>query len=101
MVINSVQGGTGAKTYTFDTRTLPNGAYTARAIERNRSGFLYCTSSTKTTNRSVTIDNFTALTMNAPASAPQNTTIAVSARAHRRQRQRTTLGTGRHVLPVR
>ena len=80
VVINSVQSGTGAKTYTFDTRTLPNGAYTARANERNRTGFLFCGGNNRITDRAVTIDNITALTVTAPASAPQNTTIAVSAR---------------------
>jgi len=80
-VVDSVQGGTGAKSVTFDSRSFPNGSYVARAIERNRSGLIICSNSTKTTERKVKIDNFTELTItSAPTSAPQNTSISVSAR---------------------
>ncbi|KRB77015.1 hypothetical protein ASE01_09635 [Nocardioides sp. Root190] len=79
VVFESVQGGTGAKTVTFDTHAYTNGAYTARAIERKRSGFLYCTNSTTTTNRSVTIDNITQLAYSGATEGAQNTSVTVSA----------------------
>lgn len=79
VVFESVQGGTGAKSATFDTHAYANGAYTARAIERKRSGFLYCTNSTNTTNRSVTIDNITQLAYTGATEGPQNTSVTAKA----------------------
>lgn len=76
-------GGTGGKTSEqIVSQSYPNGTYTARVEERNRSGFLYCTSSTKTYNNTVTINNVVDLTFEPgiPGSAPQNTTVAVSAK---------------------
>lgn len=79
VVFQSVQGGTGAKSATVTTQAYANGAYTARAIERKRSGFLYCTNSTNTTNRSVTIDNITRLAYSGATEGPQNTSVTVRA----------------------
>ncbi|QSR25436.1 hypothetical protein CFH99_07330 [Nocardioides aromaticivorans] len=79
VVFESVQGGTGAKSATVDTHAYANGAYTARAIERKRSGFLYCTNSTTTTNRSVSIDNVTDLAYSGATEGPQNTSVTVRA----------------------
>lgn len=79
VVFESVQGGTGAKTATFDTHAYANGAYTARAIERKRSGFLYCTNSTNTTNRAVTIDNITQIAYSGATEGAQNTSVTVRA----------------------
>lgn len=79
VVFESVQGGTGAKSATVDTHNHANGAYTARAIERKRSGFLYCTNSTKSTDRSVTIDNITQLAYSGATEGPQNTSVTVRA----------------------
>lgn len=79
VVFESVQGGTGAKSATVDTHNHANGAYTARAIERKRSGFLYCTNSTKSTDRSVTIDNVTQLAYSGATEGPQNTSVTVRA----------------------
>lgn len=82
-VFNQQFNGAGARSVVIDTRTLPNGSYTAREIAGNgaNSGFggLGCTTSNVTTNSAVTIDNITALTVSTPASAPQNTSISVSA----------------------
>ncbi|WP_215816431.1 Ig-like domain-containing protein [Pimelobacter sp. 30-1] len=79
VVFESVQGGTGGKSAGIDTHNYPNGAYTARAIERNRSGFLYCSNNTKTTNRSVTIDNITQLAYSGATDGAQNTSATVKA----------------------
>lgn len=79
VVFESVQNGTGAKSATIDTHNYPNGSYTARAIERNRSGFLYCSNNTDTTNRSVTIDNLTQIAYSGATEGPQNTSVTVKA----------------------
>lgn len=79
-VYSNDQNGTGAKSVTIDTHNYPNGAYVARANERNRSGFLYCPTSWKTTDRSVTIDNITALSYTGATSGAQNTSVTVSAK---------------------
>ncbi|MBM7516008.1 beta strand repeat-containing protein [Nocardioides nitrophenolicus] len=78
-VIDNVQGGEGAKSLTFDTHSYPNGAYTARAIERNRTGTIFCSNNTKTTNRSVTIDNITQLAYTGATEGAQNTSVTVKA----------------------
>lgn len=80
VVFESVQGGSGAKSATIDTHNYPNGSYTARAIERNRTGFVLCNNNTKTTNRSVTIDNITQMAYTGATEGPQNTSVTVSAR---------------------
>ncbi len=79
-VFTNTQNGTGAKSVQVDTHAYPNGAYVARAIERNRSGFLYCPTSDKTTDRSVTIDNVTALSYTGATAGAQNTSVTVSAK---------------------
>lgn len=79
VVFESVQGGTGAKSVTVDSHSYANGAYTARAIERKRSGFLYCTNSTTTTDRAVTIDNLTQLAYSGATEGAQNTSVTVRA----------------------
>ena len=79
VVFESVQGGTGAKSAGIDTHSYANGAYTARAIERNRSGFVICSNNTKTTNRSVTIDNITQLSYSGATEGAQNTSVTVKA----------------------
>lgn len=79
VVFESVQGGTGAKSATIDTHNYPNGSYTARAIERNRSGFVLCNNNTRTTNRSVTIDNITQIAYSGATEGPQNTSVTVRA----------------------
>ncbi len=79
-VFTNTQGGTGAKSIAVDTHNYPNGAYTARAYERNRSGTLICNNNgAKTTNRAVTIDNYVEVAYTGTLSAPQNTTATVSA----------------------
>lgn len=79
VVFESVQGGTGAKSVAVDSHSYANGAYTARAIERKRSGFLYCTNSTTTTDRAVTIDNLTQLAYSGATEGAQNTSVTVRA----------------------
>ncbi|WP_436700289.1 Ig-like domain repeat protein [Nocardioides sp. BYT-33-1] len=71
--------GTGAKSVTIDTHDYPNGAYTVRSIEQKRSGFAWCSNSTSTFNRSVTIDNITQLSYSGATEAPQNTSATVRA----------------------
>ncbi|WP_181411017.1 Ig-like domain-containing protein [Nocardioides humi] len=78
-VIESVQGGEGAKSLTFDTHAYPNGAYTARAVERNRTGTILCSNNTRTTERSVTIENITQLAYTGATEAAQNTSATVRA----------------------
>ncbi|HET9423408.1 MAG TPA: Ig-like domain repeat protein [Nocardioides sp.] len=84
VLINQFWNTGGARSHTFDTRSYPNGTYTIRGIIeiRRNSGFLGlgCKTDTETSNRTVTIDNITAITVEAQASAPQNTSIPVSAR---------------------
>lgn len=79
VVFENVQGGTGAKSASIRTQDYPNGNYTARAIERNRSGFVFCSNNTRTTDRAVTIDNITQLAYSGATNAPQNTTATVRA----------------------
>ncbi|MDQ6526633.1 Ig-like domain-containing protein [Nocardioides sp. LHD-245] len=81
VVFSNVQGGTGAKSVAVDTHAYPNGSYTARALERNRKSknVVSCTNETKTTNRSVTIDNITQLAYSGATEAPQNTSATVKA----------------------
>lgn len=79
-VFSNDQNGTGAKSVTIDTHNYPNGSYIARANERNRSGFLYCPTSWKTTDRSVTIDNITQLAYIGATAGAQNTSVTVSAK---------------------
>ncbi len=79
VVFESVQGGTGAKSAGFDSHSYANGAYTARAIERNRSGFVFCSNNTKTTNRAVTIDNITQIAYSGATEGPQNTSVTARA----------------------
>jgi len=72
---------TGAVTsQVIDSHAYPNGAYTARSLERRRTGFLFCGGNNTTVNNPVTIDNITEIAFNSPpSSGAQNTTIVVSA----------------------
>lgn len=72
---------TGAVTSnTIDSHAFANGAYTARSVERRRTGFLFCGGNTTTINHAVTIDNLTEIVFNSPpSSGAQNTSVAVSA----------------------
>jgi len=79
VVFSNTQGGTGAKSVTVDTHAYPNGNYTARAIERNRSGVGWCSNNTRTTNRSVKIDNVTQIGYSGATEGPQNTSVTVRA----------------------
>ena len=83
-VINEFWNTGGSRSHTFDTRNYPNGSYTIRGTItiRKNGGFLGlgCSNTTETSNVAVTIDNITAVTVDAPSSAPQNTTIPVSGR---------------------
>jgi hypothetical protein len=64
----------------IDTHSLPNGTYTARAVEQKRSGTLICSNSSTTVNNTITVSNVTNIGFNsAPASAPQNTSTTLSA----------------------
>lgn len=75
--------GTGAKTSNaIISQNYPNGTYTARVVEQRRSGFIFCSNSSSTFNATVTIDNLVDLTFEPgiAGSAPQNTTIPVSAK---------------------
>ncbi|MCZ4497800.1 MAG: hypothetical protein JWQ74_353 [Marmoricola sp.] len=66
----------------IDTHTLPNGAYTARAVEQRRTGTIICSNPASTTiNTPVTINNVVDLSLDnsLATSAPQNTSIPVSA----------------------
>ncbi|WP_435747079.1 Ig-like domain-containing protein [Nocardioides sp. SYSU DS0663] len=75
--------GEGARSVAVDTHDHPNGRYTVRGTIgiRKNSGFLGlgCKTETRTTTRTVTIDNVTALAYAGPTSAPQNTTVTVRA----------------------
>ncbi|WP_435769746.1 Ig-like domain-containing protein [Nocardioides sp. SYSU DS0651] len=79
VVLERVHNGTGAKSSTFDTHAFPNGAYKARAIERNRSGFVLCNNNTRTTERNVTIDNLTQLAYSGATEGAQNTSVTARA----------------------
>ncbi|WP_408899589.1 beta strand repeat-containing protein [Nocardioides sp. R1-1] len=81
VVFSNTQGGTGAKSVSVDTHAYPNGTYTARAIERNRKSknVVSCTNETRTTNRTVTIDNITQLSYSGATEGPQNTSVTVRA----------------------
>jgi hypothetical protein len=63
------------------SQNFPNGNYTARAVEQKRSGFIVCSNSSTNSDAAVTISNITNLSLSngIPASAPQNTSITVSA----------------------
>ena len=83
-VVNQFWDGEGARSITIDTHDYANGPYTVRAIEhiRQNSGFLGlgCKTDTRTTNRSVTIDNITAIDYQGDTTAAQNTLASVSAK---------------------
>ncbi|MCL2542885.1 MAG: Ig-like domain repeat protein [Nocardioidaceae bacterium] len=64
------------------TESYPNGTYTLRAVETSRKAAflaLYCTNSSATVNNTIKIDNVANIVLDSPASAPQNTTVPVSA----------------------
>ncbi|MGN6724049.1 MAG: beta strand repeat-containing protein, partial [Marmoricola sp.] len=72
---------TGAVTsQTVVTQSYPNGAYTLRADEQKRSGFLYCTNSTTTVTQPVTISNISSIVLTSPSIGAQNTAVPVSAK---------------------
>lgn len=72
---------TGAVTsQVIDSHAYPNGAYTARSLERRRTGFLFCGGNNTTVNNAITIDNITEIAFNSPpSSGAQNTSVPVSA----------------------
>ena len=72
--------GTGAITSAnIDSHAYPNGAYTARSVERRRTGFLFCGGNNTTVNNAIVIDNITELDFNPAGSGAQNTNLPVSA----------------------
>ncbi len=73
--------GTGVITsQVIDSHVYPNGSYTARTVERRRTGFLFCGGNNTTVNNPVTIDNITEIAFNSPPdSGAQNTSVSVSA----------------------
>lgn len=77
----NIQSTSAVTSNVIDTHAFPNGSYTARAAEQKRSGFLGCSNSTTTVNNAVTISNVSniALAATTPTSAPQNTSVSVSA----------------------
>ncbi len=79
-VVTQTKDDDGAFSYVIDTHNYPNGAYTVRAEERNRTGTVFCSNNTKTTTRNVTIDNYVDVAYTGATSAPQNTTATVSAK---------------------
>ncbi|GAA4811249.1 beta strand repeat-containing protein [Nocardioides caeni] len=79
VVFEETHNGAGAKSSTIDTHNYPNGAYTVRAVERRRSGTVFCSSSESTFNRSVTIDNITQLAYSGDVEGAQNTSATVRA----------------------
>lgn len=84
VVHQSTRGGdNGAYSVTIRTEDYPNGSYTVRGIDGigKNSGFLGfgCKTSTTTSQVSVTIANQVAIAYPGPFSAPQNTTLPVSA----------------------
>lgn len=72
---------TGAVTsQVIDSHVYPNGAYTARSLERRRTGAVFCGGNNTTVNNPVTIDNITEIAFNSPpSSGAQNTSVTVSA----------------------
>ncbi|MCW2857659.1 MAG: hypothetical protein JWR52_3274 [Marmoricola sp.] len=77
----NIQSTSAVSSSVIDTHTLPNGAYTARAVEQKRSGTIFCSNSSTTINNAITIQNVTniALSTSTPGSVPQNTSLVVSA----------------------
>ncbi|MFS3129480.1 Ig-like domain repeat protein [Nocardioides sp. Bht2] len=80
VVASQTKDGSGAFSYTVDTHAYPNGAYTVRAEERNRTGTVLCSNNTRVTTRAVTIDNLVEIDYTGSLSAPQNTSATVSAK---------------------
>lgn len=78
-VFTNNQGGTGPKSAVVDTHSLPNGSYTVQAQEQNRTGTVFCSNNTVTTNVSVTIENIVEIAYSGDTSAPQNTSATVTA----------------------
>ncbi len=63
------------------TQNYPNGTYTARSVEHTRTGTIICSNKDTTFNNAITIANFVNLAfVNPPESAPQNSSITVSAK---------------------
>ncbi len=75
---STFKDGEGAHSWALDTRNHPNGSYQLRSIGRNVSGFT-CSYSNFNTGISVTIRNTVDVASSLPSSAPQNTTVPVSA----------------------
>lgn len=76
----NIQATGGVTSEAVVTQSYPNGAYTLRAAEEKRSGFLYCSNSTTTVNEPVTISNISEITLTSPSSGAQNTSVPVSAK---------------------
>jgi hypothetical protein len=83
VVFSQSWAGEGARSVTVDTHNYPNGSYTVRGIIgiRKNSGFLGtgCKTESRTTARSVTIDNVSSISYGGAGSAPRNTSATVQA----------------------
>ncbi|WP_110206695.1 Ig-like domain repeat protein [Nocardioides daejeonensis] len=78
-VVSQTKESSGSFSYDINTHNYPNGAYTVRSEERNRTGAVFCGTSTSTYNNAVTIDNYVDVVYTGALTAPQNTSVAVSA----------------------
>jgi len=82
-VFDQTHGGSGSYSVNLVTQTYANGAYLVRVTENDgkNSGFLGigCASNTRTFNIPVTIDNIVDLQFSGATTAPQNTSVTVSA----------------------
>ncbi|MGO4258407.1 beta strand repeat-containing protein [Marmoricola sp. RAF53] len=77
-VFNQTKSGAGAASFTFDTHTVPNGAYKVQTDVRNKSGTIFCSNSSSTFTSNITITNTVAFTYGGPASAAQNTVLPLT-----------------------
>lgn len=78
-VFTQTKSGTGSFSVTLDSHNYPNGAYQVRTEVRNRTGFLFCGGNTQNYTSNITIANAVELVFSGATSAPQNTSIPVSA----------------------
>jgi hypothetical protein len=82
-VFDQTKSGSGSYSVNLVTQNYADGSYLVRVTEKDgkNGGFLGfgCDSNTRTFNIPVTIDNFVVLQYAGPTSAPQNTSVTVSA----------------------
>jgi hypothetical protein len=78
-VFDQTKSGSGVASFTWDTHTVPNGAYKLQTDVRNKSGTIFCSNSSSTFTSNFTITNVVDINYTTATSAPQNTTIGVSA----------------------